>query len=166
MKYTAKIIDREADKDILGKALALKLRPIDVLECSITGHSDPFDAILHSIESSIDTYCQAGINTETDEVDFIFGVAANPEDPTVGYPWLLANSNFRITADWLKQCKRDIFPIMSNTFPILKNFVHKDNKASIKWLSWLGFRFYNVPVTFDTKDPRPAPMLLFAKLGE
>lgn len=142
----------------------MKLRPMDILECRMVGNPYTYEAISAGIDLSVDHFCKVGMNTITDEPEFIFGVAAT-QDPTVGSPWLLATSDFKITTDWLKRCKREMLPEINKTFPILRNFIHKENKQSKTWLKWLGFKFYDTEVSFHT-DGRIAPAQVFIKLGD
>lgn len=162
MNYKA--IDlRDASKELVQKVLDMKLRPIDILECRMVGVYDIRESLAYGMYKSEPHFCMIGLNTETNMPEFVWGVAPT-EDPTVGTPWLLATSDFKITTDWLKRCKRDIFPRMNDTFPILRNFIHKDNHESIRWLKWLGFEFYEVDVTFKETGEK-ANAYLFTKLG-
>ena len=138
---------------------------MDLLECEMIGSPDSSTSILTGILGSSEIYCKAGINTITGQPEFIFGVAQVDGQPAVGSPWLLASEDFKITKEWLRMCKDEVFPEMNATFPILTNFVHKDNKESIRWLSWLGFTFYDVPVVFTDDQIEPVPMYMFTKLG-
>jgi hypothetical protein len=142
----------------------MPLRPIDILECEMTGYQSSHLAIEAGIEAS-PAYCKVGYNNKTDNVDFVFGIAQDPDDPAIGIPWMLARDGFNITKSWLKHCRDVIFPEMEGVYPILKNYVHKDNAASIRWLRWLGFTFYEVEVTFPNGEDAVAPVYLFVKLG-
>ena len=164
MDYVEVTLNKDTDSDIMELVLAMELRPMDVEECRLVGSTDGLESILRGVLASADTYCKAGFNTKTGLPEFIFGVASTDE-PTTGSPWLLATKDFKITKDWLKMCRNQIFPEMDKTFPILKNFVHKDNIESIQWLRWLGFSFYDVPVTFTEDQTEAVPMYLFVKLG-
>lgn len=145
-------------------ACNMPLRPIDSLECEMAGYPSSHIAIAEGIQASPD-YCKVGYNKETDNVDFVFGIARDDSDPAVGIPWLLARDGFKMTKSWLRICRDEVFPEMDNIFPILKNYVHKDNKDSIRWLKWLGFTFYPIEVTFPNGDDLIAPVYLFVKLG-
>jgi hypothetical protein len=162
MNYTAVDIN-EAPQYLIELVANMELRPIDVLECELAGSPNPRIALLRAMQCSLDTYCKIGVNTVTGLPEFIYGVAST-DDVTIGAPWLLATEDFKITPDWLKACRREVFPEMNATFPILRNFIHKENRESIAWLKWLGFEFHDIPVTFR-EDGAPAPMYLFVKLG-
>lgn len=144
-------------------ACNMPLGSMDMLECEMAGYTSSHKAIKAGIEAS--SYCKVGYNDKTNNVDFVFGVTADPSDPATGIPWLLRRDGFKITKSWLKQCRDSIFPEMESTYPILKNYVHKKNKQSIRWLRWLGFSFYDVEVTFPNGPDDIAPVYLFVKLG-
>jgi hypothetical protein len=164
MHYVAVDINKDTPDEVTELVLAMELREIDLIECALVGSKDSLDSIILGILNSGLTYCKAGFNTITGLPEFIFGVAAT-DNPIMGSPWMLATEDFKITKDWLKMCKGEVFPEMEATFPILSNFVHKDNQESIQWLRWLGFSFYDVPVTFTDDQTEPVPMYLFTKLG-
>jgi len=154
---------RDASDELQEKTVNMKLRPIDILECRMAGTSDTKKAIALGMHLSEDYYCKIGVNTITNEPEFVWGIASTG-DPTLGVPWMLASNKFKITTDWLKRCKKEVLPEMNRTFPILRNFVHKNNTQSIAWLKWLGFSFYDIPVSFSV-DGDQADVLLFTKLG-
>jgi hypothetical protein len=165
MDYVEVTLDKDTDPDIMQLVLDMELRPLDLLECALVGATDDStDIILHGILASGMVYCKAGFNLTTGLPEFIFGVSAT-DSPDIGTPWLLGTTDFVITKEWLKMCKYKIFPQMDGTFPILKNYVHKDNVESIRWLKWLGFTFYDIPVIFTDEQTEPVPMYLFVKLG-
>lgn len=145
-------------------ACSMPLRPMDALECEMAGYPSSQTAIAEGIRNSPD-YCKVGYNTETDDVDFVFGIARDIDNIAIGVPWMLAKDGFKITKSWLRHCRDVIFPEMNDTFPVLMNYVHKENKESIRWLKWLGFSFYDVDVTFPDGEDDIAPVYLFTKLG-
>jgi hypothetical protein len=163
MNYKAVDI-KDAGPQLLANTAHMKLRLLDLIECRMVGSNDTKESIIKGVELSRDHFCKIGVNTITDRPEFIFGVASTP-DPTVGSPWLLATSDFKITTDWLKRCKKEMLPEINKTFPILRNFIHKENKQSKTWLKWLGFKFYDTRVSFHT-DGRIAPAQVFIKLGD
>lgn len=165
MNYVAVDMNKETDPNIMELVIGMELRPIDLLECELIGSPDGTTSIITGILGSGDVYCKAGFNTDTGLPEFIFGVAKVDGQVAVGSPWLLATEDFKITKDWLKMCKNEIFPEMEATFPVLMNYIHKDNTESIQWLKWLGFSFYDIPVVFTDDQVEPVPMYMFTKLG-
>lgn len=165
MDYITVDINKETDPMIMELIIGMELRPIDQLECAMVGSPDSPTSIMTGIFGSSSIYCKAGFNTKTGLPDFIFGVAKVDGQVAIGSPWLLATEDFKITKTWLRLCKEEFFPEAEKTFPVLMNYVHKDNQESIRWLSWLGFTFYDVPVVFTSEQTEPVPMYMFTKLG-
>ena len=159
-----KLIDiKEATEAELRQVINMKLRPMDIIECRLTGEPNTQMAIGKGLAVSENDYCKIGYNTITNRPDFVVGVA-NLGDPSTGVPWLLATSDLKITKDWLKACKNEVFPEVSKLYPILSNYVSKHNVEAIRWLRWLGFTIYDIPVSF-TADHQVADVFLFTKLG-
>ena len=165
MDYKAVDINKETDPMTLELVIDMQLRPMDLLECELVGSPDGTTSILTGILASSATYCKAGFNIKTGLPEFIFGVTPVDDQPAIGSPWMLATEDFKITKDWLRMCRDEIYPQMDKTFPILMNYVHKDNQESIRWLRWLGFSFHDVPVVFTKEQTEPVPMYLFTKIG-
>ena len=163
MNYKAVDIN-DARASLILQTRGMNLRAIDRLECKMVGSTSPSDSIYRGLIQSRDHFCKIGVNTITNKPEFVFGVAST-NDPTIGSPWLLATEDFKITTDWLKRCKKEMLPQINKTFPILRNFIHKDNKQSMTWLRWLGFKFYDTPVSFHV-DGTPSPAYVFTKLGD
>jgi len=134
MKYT--IIDaKTCPMDYVNKALKMKLKQIDIDEVEYMKQT-PRQAIGGGIANS--AYCKMLID-DAGEPQAVFGVVDNK----VGYsiPWLLTTDEHEITQEWLKICKKDVFPMMCEGRKMFSNVCHKDNEATIKWLTWLGFSF-------------------------
>jgi len=165
MKHIIVDIDRETDPNIMELVIGMELRPMDLLECRMVGSPNGTTSILNGILGSGDVYCRAGFSVDTGLPEFLFGVSKLDGQVAVGSPWMLATEDLQITKEWLRRCRDEVFPEMEATFPILMNYVHKDNEESIRWLSWLGFTFYDVPVIFTDEQTEPVPMYMFTKLG-
>lgn len=141
-----------------------EMRAIDKAECLAVGASGTLEGLIRGLSLSIDHYAGIGIDSETKELIWACGVAST-EDPLIGAPWLLASDKFKPNIDWLKTCKKSVIGKMNKTFPLLRNYIHKDNLETIKWLEWLGFTVYpQLNLTF--KKEEVGPMKLFAKLGD
>ena len=57
----------------------------------------------------------------------------------VGVPWLLGTDAIhKVSREFLKQ-SRDYVDRMQDGFTRLENFVHAENRLSIRWLKWCGF---------------------------
>jgi hypothetical protein len=67
----------------------------------------------------------------------MFGVT--PYEERKGIIWLLATEEFnKYTKMFAVRCK-DVFREVISGYDYLFNFVHSENKKSIKWIEWLGF---------------------------
>jgi len=78
----------------------------------------------------------------------LFGVSPYPSVKRQGCPWMLAND--RIADIWmyvLRMTKEYVYGPLMDGFDSLFNFVDVRNKASIRWLEWVGFHISN-PVPF------------------
>ena len=71
----------------------------------------------------------------------MFGLAGNY---VFGSPWLVGS-------DKLLETKRVMLPVsakwveeMNDLHPLMLNYVHAENKVSMKWLKSLGFQFINL----------------------
>ena len=96
----------------------------------------------------------------------MFGVAPRSIILGEGVPWMLsANGLERAQVKFLKAC-RPAVKAMTNSYPRLMNFVHADNRVTIKWLRWLGFSFAPPNWPKDEALPRYSvngqPFLLFS----
>ncbi len=153
MKYE-RINIGDMDLTLRRDVLSMDLRASDVLECALAGQTAQ-EAIQHALKYS--EYMDIGINIETGKPEFIYGVASDHEDATIGIPWLLATDDFKITKTWLKRCKYEVFPEMVSEYPILRNYTLSKNTDTIRWLTWLGFSFYAGPI---------ADLTMFVRLKE
>ena len=68
-------------------------------------------------------------------------------------PWLLGTrAILKVQHEFLKQCHSYV-GVMQNAYPVLENFVHVDNRASIRWLRWCGFTIdKEVPEVINDED--------------
>jgi len=86
------------------------------------------------------THCWAGI--VDGEVACIFGVSPVNMLAGKGSPWLLGTDLVeRHAMAFLRRNRRYIL-IMLRMYNHLENYVDVRNTASIAWLKWLGFEFY------------------------
>ena len=125
------VIIRESNKDDSAK-LAPNLRSSDVKEIWAAGHLLP----LESLESSFKISRRCFTIEHQGQVVAMFGCAPITSDQ--GTVWLLAS-------DGLYQMRKTFFKysvyfidLMLEEFPYLFNFVHNENKQSIKWLKLCG----------------------------
>jgi len=118
----------------------------------------PFQVALKATLSSSD-------NPHVIEVDGsvegVFGVSDHSDG--VGVPWLIASDAlFEKYARTFAKHSKLVTSRLFKPYDLLFNFVLKDNEASIKWLRFLGFQFFEKDWHFRPGGP---PFLLFYKVG-
>ncbi|MDR2488772.1 MAG: hypothetical protein LBD42_04695 [Desulfovibrio sp.] len=69
-----------------------------------------------------------------------------------GAPWLLGTEGiYMVRREFLKQ-SRAYVELMQKRFPRLENFVHAENRLSIRWLQWCGFVLDDIPELINDED--------------
>jgi hypothetical protein len=116
--------------------VARRMAPMDALECSIFGRA-PHEALERSVMVS-DMAMTCVIDGRPEAV---LGVAAISLIDDLGSPWLLGTVDLRRHARLFAEAGPPIVAVMQERFSRLKNFTHKDNAVSIRWLTRLGFDF-------------------------
>lgn len=117
------------------------LRPIDMLEVSLTC-ADPVDALVRGWKAS--TY--RGVFRVDDRPVVVFGVTPCTIQQGDGSPWMVATPEIVKVPRQFLQASRHVVDNMRRGFVELRNATHKDNKVSLSWLRWLGFRVSDEPV--------------------
>lgn len=69
----------------------------------------------------------------------MWGIAANPEDAYVGFPWLMGTDRIRENVGHFLWMSRHYDKIMSKYFNLLCNLVDAEYAEALRWLKWLGF---------------------------
>lgn len=138
----------------LMDATRLNMRQADVRELQEFSIEQPVHTLMGSINLSRSAY---SVFDSMDRLVCIFGVASHPNNPTVGYPWMLCSDligEHRLTAlRWARQTLDDWL----EHYSLLVNFVHEDNTSAIRWLQLLGAHMEHlVPL-----GPRLAPFKQF-----
>lgn len=130
------------------KQLAKVMRESDRKEVMASHGHSPLKALLTSYSSS--RFCESIVFEG--EVVGMLGVSTI--DSIVGSPWLLASDKLIDTPiirrdfmvrgrDWVKRVQKK--------HPMLVNYVHAENKASLVWLKHLGFTF--IRKVYFSKQP-------------
>jgi hypothetical protein len=66
-----------------------------------------------------------------------------------GSPWLLGTPAIaKVAREFLRQCP-DYVERMQELFPRLENYIHVENRLSIRWLKWCGFTLETEPKRFN-----------------
>ena len=117
--------------------LAPRLRDIDVLEVHAVG-STPEQSLLKSF-SLPNTKVLSGVDSETKEIIFMCGVCDSTDDPDIGVIWMLASPSIHNHSRDVLKLSKPTIDDLSKPYKAVYNFVHKDNRTSIRWLEWCGF---------------------------
>lgn len=73
----------------------------------------------------------------------IFGVTPMQGPMSIGVIWLIATDAFhKYTTKFAKYCK-EVFKDLIKNYNYVFNYIHADNKVSIEWLKWLGFKIHD-----------------------
>ena len=111
------------------------MRSHDVDEVWASGEFTPAQALDASLEKS-QYVCVAWVD---DEPCAVFGMIVQDILGGVGIPWMLATEGaMDHKREFLIQTPT-IITGMLDICPILYNYVHSENRSSIRWLRWLGF---------------------------
>jgi hypothetical protein len=72
----------------------------------------------------------------------IFGVTRQFGPMSVGVIWLLGTTEFhKYTKKFARYCK-EVFDDLISGYSYVFNYIHSENKTSIEWLKWLGFKIH------------------------
>lgn len=120
--------------------LAARLRAGDIAELAACNHTDLAAIVRRSVDSS--RLCWAVADGDT--LLCIFGAAplrAHLLLEHVGIPWMLGTDAVLAPAyrRALIQAPPSYIARMLEVFPRLLNFVHADNRHSVRWLRHMGF---------------------------
>lgn len=119
----------------LVQYIADNMRHADAVECYEMSGLSPREALDKGIESS--SYVSVVIVNKVPCA--IVGLTIISAVTGLGVPWLLAThdavKNKRVFINNCKQGVDDMLKICPNLF----NYVHAENKLSVKWLRWMGF---------------------------
>lgn len=119
----------------LIEALAADMRQADVDEIWASNHHTPIEALMNGLAKSD----RSVIVTVDDEPCVMLGLVIRDILSGAGVPWLLG------TETALKHKRKFLTQVpvvideMLTICPRLFNYVHVDNKVSIKWLKRIGF---------------------------
>lgn len=115
--------------------VADNMRAADALECELLSGLSPMEALTKGVEMS--HHCSVVV-IDGKPCGVVGLVVINILGGT-GVPWLLATDDaVKYKRIFINNCKQGVED-MRTVCPNLMNFVHADNKLSIKWLKWMGF---------------------------
>jgi hypothetical protein len=122
--------------------LSERLKPMDLVEIDATTGRSPYQVLKSGLEGSDN--CMVGT---ADGVPIcIYGVRKPSHLSDSGVIWMLGTDD--VEKHFMKfgrECKNEVKRMVSN-LRMVENYCHADNKKTIVWLKWLGFKF---------EDPAP-----------
>lgn len=123
--------------------VASNMRDADALEVWLAAHKTPHEALREGFAASV----RAWTIMRDGEPIGMFGVSSASVLGNIGVPWLLGTDGMlKVKRQFVKECGHYIDWMLS-LYPHLVNYVHADNKPSIRMIKWLGF---------ELEGPRPA----------
>lgn len=129
-------------------SLAPRLRKGDLEELYAAGHEDPLIALVDSVICSTEAYAY---EDSQGVVQALGGIA---DCDILAAPWLLGSDDMTLFRKHLLHHPRLTVQRWATQYPLLMNYVHCDNKASILWLRRLGFTIHPpVPYQRGTFHP-------------
>lgn len=114
--------------------VANNMRQIDVLECSVMGHT-PKQALRIGMLSSVLVWTVM----VDGQPEGILGLTPISVAAGRGCPWLLLTDIGGAQHKALVRLGRIYTEHMQSYFPLLENWVHADNAPTIRWLARLGY---------------------------
>lgn len=116
--------------------VAANIRECDRVEVYESSKRDVLIALSHSVERSDRTMTMqvGGVPVA------IAGVGRLSLTSTVGVPWMLGTDDVTRRSRLLLPHGPAVVRRMMQSHDVLRNLVHDENKASIRWLRSLGFR--------------------------
>lgn len=117
--------------------LSTRLKPMDLVEISAITGRDPFVVLKSGLVSSED--CRVGT---ADGVPFcIFGVRKPSHLSDNGIIWMLGTTEIdNHVMKFGRECGKEVKRMVGN-LRLVENYCHVQNKKTIVWLKWLGFKF-------------------------
>jgi len=136
----------------LVEIIADDMRQADIDEVWSASHQSPLDALMAGWEISNFSV----VVTVNDEPCVMLGLVVRDILSGAGIPWLLGTEGaLKYKRQFLTQVPT-VIDEMLNICPMLYNYVHIDNRISIKWLKRIGF-------TIDEPLPHGCENELFHK---
>lgn len=115
--------------------IAADMRQADIDEIWASHHYTPVEALM---EGWKDSYLSAIVTIE-DEPCVMLGLVIHDILSGSGVPWLLGTENvLKHKREFVRQVPA-VIDMMLDICPKLTNFVHVENRASVRWLKRIGF---------------------------
>jgi hypothetical protein len=117
--------------------LSDNLRKQDLIEINC---SHPNGNVLDLIRTSVSVSDEVMVALKDETPIAVFGVS---KLPVGGCPWLLGTDELAKHPKMVVSISKPMVERWLKTYGFLTNFVHIDNKISIRWLTSLGFKIEN-----------------------
>lgn len=129
------VVRYERPTDDAIKFIADNMRQGDAIEVMASGEHTPIEALTLSVKSS-----DSAVVVFIDDVPVAaFGLVRRDYLSGSGVPWLLSAEQALAHRRKFLELSPQVIDEMLQICPKLVNFVHSENKVSIRWLKWLGF---------------------------
>lgn len=126
--------------------IADNMREEDIIEVWASGRHTPIEALEMSIKKS-----RKAVIVYADDVPLAaLGIVLRDFLSGVGVPWLLSADQALKHKRQFLELSPPVIEEMLDLCPKLVNYVHAENRLSIRWLEWLGFTIE------DAKSTGPA----------
>ena len=127
--------------------IADNMRDADIDEVRAASNKDPLTAVTEGVKVS-DFTSVAVINGD---IVAVMGVVKGSALTDNGVAWLLGTTFVDKHRREFLESSHKVLNAMLDICPELSNYVHAENKTSIRWLKWLGFQI-NDPEPFGVND--------------
>ena len=115
--------------------IADNMREEDIIEVWASGRHTPIEALEMSIKNS-----RKIVIVYADDVPLAaLGIVSRDFLSGVGVPWLLSADQALKHKRQFLELSPPVIEEMLDMCPKLINYVHAENRLSIRWLKWLGF---------------------------
>lgn len=117
--------------------LSTRLKPMDLREIDAITGRDPFVVLRSGMIGSED--CKVGT---ADGVPFcIYGVRKPSHLSDHGIIWMLGTTEIdKHVMKFGRECGKEVKEMIGN-LRLVENYCHIENRKTIVWLKWLGFKF-------------------------
>ncbi len=130
---TDQIVRRPTPEDV--EFVIANIRDEDVAEITALDGGNVRDALAETPDMDKNAF----VWEREGKVHAIFGVNPVPDMDRVGVIWMLATKTFDEHFMVFAAACKTVFDAVVKDYEYLFNYVHSENKKSIRWLKWLGF---------------------------
>ena len=120
------------------KFVAENMRKPDKREIWLSHRIEPLEAL----EMITKQYGPQFTGMHGDEPVAIFGILIVNDLNKTGSPWMLATDKMMSRKKDFAAISKEYMAKMAEQFNYLENYVHKENRKSVRWLKWLGFEVH------------------------